>query len=344
MTDTVDLREIASAIRRLWWIPLVLALVGVTTGLTAYDRVPSIYRSQATVLVGPTDGAVTQSSTVRTSEDLAKFYADLARRQIILDPVTRHLGLQDSWSELRDRVSAVVPKENLRLVTVTVLGSSQQNTNMIANEIVDQLVSLSPALPGGNSQAFINEQADNLKRTIQENQTRVDELTQKAAAAADPAEEKSLQDQADKQQQRLTDLQRVYVELIAAEPTADAGGLQVLDEASPVTGLGRSGVIKQALLGGVGGACVGLVLVWLVYRRRRGSRAESSEPQPAPAAGASSRAATAPVVAPQPRHEQDLHAAVAPRHGSLPVARNGSRVSVDRQAEPDWRFGTAPED
>lgn len=267
MTDSVQLRDLTGFVRRVWWIPVVLAFAGVTLGITTSTNVPPLYRSEATVLVGPTDGSITQTSTIRASEDLAAFYADMARRQVVLQPVVRRLGLPQSWVELRNQVSAVVPDENLRIVTVTVTAKSQRRANDIANQLVDGLVSLSSEDPSENAQAFINEQADNLKAMIAERKDDIDSLEAQARATNNPDLKSTLHQEANEKKNRLIEWQKVYVELASAEPTADAGGLQVIDEAAPATDKGRAGTPKQAIFGGGVGVAVGVLISWLLYRR-----------------------------------------------------------------------------
>ncbi|HSE10905.1 MAG TPA: hypothetical protein VLB29_19740 [Nocardioidaceae bacterium] len=267
MTDNVQLRDLVRFVGRVWWIPVVLAVLGATLGIAASRNVPPVYRSEATVLVGPTDGSITQTSTIRASEDLAAFYADMARRQVVLEPVTERLDLPQTWAELRNQVSAVVPSENLRIVTVTVTAMSQARATDIANELVNGLVSLSSEDPSENAQAFINEQADALKTMIDERKADIDSLEAEARATDDPVLKSELRSEANQKKDRLIDWQRVYVELASAEPTADAGGLQVIDEAAPVTDKGRVGTPRQAVLGGVVGAAVGVLISWIMYRR-----------------------------------------------------------------------------
>ncbi|MGE5718278.1 MAG: hypothetical protein ACM3XQ_00230, partial [Nocardioidaceae bacterium] len=88
-----------------------------------------------------------------------------------------------------------------------------------------------------------------------------------ARATNNPALKSALHQEANEKKNRLIEWQKVYVELASAEPTADAGGLQVIDEAAPVTDKGRAGTPKQAVLGGGVGVAVGVLISWLMYRR-----------------------------------------------------------------------------
>ena len=65
MSQDIAVSEIRRRILRYWWIPVLCALIGTAVGLAAPKTVPPLYRSQATVLVGSTEGSVTHSSTIR---------------------------------------------------------------------------------------------------------------------------------------------------------------------------------------------------------------------------------------------------------------------------------------
>ena len=94
MSDTLDWRDIAHITTRRWWIPVILAVLGALLGVYAATSLAPVHRSQGTVLVGPLDSTVTRSTTLRASESLATFYADMARRELVLVPVSERLGLE----------------------------------------------------------------------------------------------------------------------------------------------------------------------------------------------------------------------------------------------------------
>lgn len=278
MNDTMHLREVARGMQRLWLIPLVLAMVGVTFGYTMPSRMAPVYRSEATVLVGPTDETVTASSSVSASKELANFYADLARRQIVLQPVVDRLNLDASWSTLRNEVSSVVPKENLRLVTLTVMNGDQGRATAIADAVARQLVSLNPTSTGDNSsRSFLDEQKRKLRATIEAGQTDVESLEAQAEAETELEVQQRLRREALLTQSRVAEWQRAYVELVSADPIPDAGSLRVLDEAAPTTDMRRSGALKLAAVGGLVGGGAGVVFAWLLYRRRRTGTLELSD-------------------------------------------------------------------
>ena len=287
MTQDIAVADIRRRILRYWWIPAFCMILGTAVGLAAPKTVPPLYRSQATVLVGSTEGSVTHSTTIRASEDLATFYADMARREVVLRPVVQRLNLPMSWDLLRNQVSALVPPQNPRLVQVTVVAPKPDDARKVANAVVRQLVALSPPLPGGNEQGFVNDQVRNLKSTIDDGETEIGRLKDKLAATSDPTNQDIIRQQIRVQQRLVSYWQRAYVELISVEPSSDAGGLQILDNANPVTNMDRSAVIKQAGVGALGGAAVGLVIAWLLSgrRARRDGAPVDDELRPSPTTG-----------------------------------------------------------
>ena len=84
MSDTLEWRDLATSTARRWWIPLVLALLAAGIGGYAATSLVGVHRAEGTLLVGPLNSTITRSTTLRASESLAAFYADVARRQVVL--------------------------------------------------------------------------------------------------------------------------------------------------------------------------------------------------------------------------------------------------------------------
>jgi capsular polysaccharide biosynthesis protein len=268
MSDTLAWRDLTASTLRRWWIPLALALVGVGLGAFGAVSFATVYRSEGTVLVGPINSTITRSTTLRASESLATFYADMARRQVVLEPVRDRLQLTLSVDALRDAVSAKVPDQNPRVVTVTVQSDDKKTARRIAAALVDELVSLSPAPTGVTQPVFVTEQAAALEATIQDAEREVDALRTSLDATADAGERADLERTIGVKQQFLNDSRQTYVELVSLEPDSDAGGLTVLDSVIDVSP-GRAGPVTGALVGGGVGAVLGVLVVWLLARRRR---------------------------------------------------------------------------
>lgn len=284
MSETAEWRDLRESALRRWWIPLLLAVVGAALGVYAASNLDPVYRSQGTLLVGPLDSTVTRSTTLRASESLAIFYADVARREVVLVPVREQLGLSMSLDDLRSSVSAVVPDQNPRVVTVTVEGDSRAEARTIAVAVVRELVTLSPAPAGVTAPAFVTQQSDALETTIQQTEEGIDTLRAELAQATDSAQRSGLERTIAVKEQYLNDSRQTYVALVSLEPDSDAGGLAVLDDVTSVTDAGRAGTTTGALLGAAMGGVLGLAVARLLDRRRRARRRQPAAPAREPAA------------------------------------------------------------
>ena len=284
MSDTLDWRDIAHITGRRWWIPVVLAVLGALLGVYAATSLAPVHRSQGTVLVGPLDSTVTRSTTLRASESLATFYADLARRELVLVPVRERLGLEMPLEQLRTSVSSTVPDENRRVVVVTVESGSEEEARSIASEIVTELVSLSPAPTGATAPEFVGAQVDALETTIQVSEAQIEEMQATLSQTTGEPARAELERIITLRQELLNEQRQTYVELVSLEPDSDAGGLAVLDDVASVTHAGRASPSTGALVGAAAGAVVGLVLVWLLDRRKRARDVVPEGPEEAVAA------------------------------------------------------------
>lgn len=267
MNQRIELRQVTAGFRARWWIPVVLAALGATLGAVVNWSTPTTYRAGATVLVGPTNGASAQGSTVKASEGLAPFYADLARRQLVLQPVLNSLGLGGTWVALRDRVSASIPATNNRIISITASAPTAREATDIAGGVANRLVALSPAPNSGSVQGFVNDQVAELQRKIVAGEKTVASL-QARLARADAAIQPDLRDQIATQEDLINAWQRNYVTLAQADGLdANAGAMQLLDGAAATSNQGRSGAGRLALAAGLVGLALGLVLAYVLHLR-----------------------------------------------------------------------------
>jgi polysaccharide biosynthesis transport protein len=281
MGDDIEFRDVGRLLRRRWWVPAILAVAGVVLGVAVSGWIAPIHRAQGTLLVGPINGTVTKSTTLRASEDLATFYADLLRRQVVLEPVVESQHLSMSWEQLRDNVSAVIPDQNARAITLTVADESKHRAVEITVAIFERLIELSPPPSGQTEQGFISEQVSSLRATIKQAETQIDGLEASAAQETSPTRRAALTQQLSDREALLNEWRQTYVDLMAVDPTSDAGGLQVLDDVTPDTSLDRASTARQGALGGAVGAVLGVLIV--LRRSGRGPR------RSAPAGGGDDR-------------------------------------------------------
>ena len=270
MSDMLDWRVLARSTLRRWWLPVALALVGAVLGGYASTNLIPVYRSQGTVLVGPLDSTVTRSTTPRVSESLAVFYADLARREAVLVPVRERLGLSMSLDELRNSVSATVPDQTPRAVTGDRRGRQRARGAQDRRRHRGRAPLPSPAPAGVTQPAFVSAQADALETSIQETEAEIDEMRASLTETTDPNEATGIRRSIDLKQQYLNDSRQTCTwSRCPSSPTRYSGGLAVLDSVAGVPQAGRVGPRMAAVLGGAVGAVLGILVVWLLDRRRR---------------------------------------------------------------------------
>lgn len=279
MEDAVELREVGRKMRHLWWIPLLLAVIGATAGIFASGRIERVHRAEASLVVGSVDEPVTRDSTLNASESQAAFYADLARRQVVLQPVAEENGT--TWRALLPKVGAQVPDRNPRVVTISVTGASEATATAIAQDLVDQMLELKAPGVAVEDRAFVESQRAGLRALIDQTTSRIKRLQTELSGTRDPDRRATLTAELDNRTELLDSSRRTYVQLLSLDDTGDAGSLSVLDEVRPTTALDRAGLATQAATGAAIGLALGM-LVLLIPRRQRSTdrRRAGREPEP----------------------------------------------------------------
>ncbi len=180
MADFVELRQYAVVVLKRWWVLFFVLVVTLAIGYGITKRQEPVYKATASILVGQslqTTNVSTQD--FRTSEELAQTYAALAQRQPVLQGTVEALGLDKRWQQLKGAVSAK-PVPNTQLVEIAVEAASPEEARIIADEIANQLILLSPtALQNQELKEtilFVEQRMASLQTKIEEGQARLEEL------------------------------------------------------------------------------------------------------------------------------------------------------------------------
>lgn len=140
MDSFVELRQVLATLLTRWW---VLALGLVLGGLVGYSvsRVqPPIYEATTTINVGrPVATLNLDRQDLLVGDQLVLTYADLARRQPVLQGVITALDLPGTWQQLRNQVRAR-SVENTQLLELQVRAGSPEAAQQIANTLARQLI------------------------------------------------------------------------------------------------------------------------------------------------------------------------------------------------------------
>lgn len=180
MNDFVELRTVIATVLRRWWVVALGALLIGLLGYFVSNRQEPVYSATTSLFVGrPIQSAELNRFDIENSLQLARIYADIARRQPILEQTVQTLGLDTSWPDLRNRVRSQV-SGNTQLLDISVEAGSPAEAQQIADEIARQLILVSPNgmhdADREQAQQFTRQQLDRLQQKIEDGQTRLEAL------------------------------------------------------------------------------------------------------------------------------------------------------------------------
>lgn len=169
MNDYLELRSLFKAIRRRWWLIVLTTVLLAALGYAVSIRQTPVYQATTSLLVGRSiqNAADIDRYDLETGWQLAQTYADIAKRQPVLQRTVDELGLEVSWSELRNRVRTGV-SDRTQLMEIQVEASSPAAARLIADEIALQLILLSPSGDKTLEQIEVSEFAAERIETLQE--------------------------------------------------------------------------------------------------------------------------------------------------------------------------------
>jgi polysaccharide biosynthesis transport protein len=245
----MDIKDYLRPLIRWWWVLMAASIVaGISTFFYTRNQ-PPIYQSRTTLVIG---SSVYQSNPTTNDlylgQSLARFYADLAQRQPTREAVMDVLGL--TW--LPSYV--IQPLPNSQLLEIVVSDTNPLRAQVVANEIVNQLIILSPAGPEEQEhQSFINEQILSLEASIRETQN---DITQRQAELNEMVSARQISEAENDiraLQGKMTTLQTNYANLVANSQRGATNRLTVIEPANlPTTPIGPNNAMIVLLSAAVG--------------------------------------------------------------------------------------------
>lgn len=286
MTEFVELRELLLAVRRRWYLPLItMTLIGFLGFLYSVGQA-KVYSATGTMIVGRSLQATQLNrSDIELGQDLALTYANLARRQPILQGVVDSLGLDESWTILQRRVR-VGPVADTQLLEVRAEDTNPETAQAIADSLMAELIELSRSALGNplatGSEAFIQQRLANLQVSIEEGQGQLETLERSIAAGeyADTAELERIQSEINVLEGLLADWDSTYAQLLLlSDRSLSSNYLAVIEPArtdpDPVRPRIPLNTAIAAALGLILG--LGLTFLWDRLDDRIGSSQELSQ-------------------------------------------------------------------
>src|SRR5919106_1182159 len=236
MNDFIELRRILGIVlRRWWWLVIATVLAALVANIISRQQTP-VYQATTTILVGDSITSTNVDRTdIQVSEALVLTYVEIVRRQPVLEGVVRALNLNESWQSLNSRIQ-VKQIESTQLIEIVVEANSPDMARMIADEIVNQMILLSPASTVGRDNesisSFNQEQIQSLQERIVNGRNRLAEIDTAMSRSISEIELADLQREKTTLQELIVEWERNYTEMLAlTEPKRNPTQLIVIESA-----------------------------------------------------------------------------------------------------------------
>lgn len=143
----MESRSLLRLIRYHWVAVVICAQLGLIAGAALSVVAPREYTASADVFVQVTGGSSTSdiAATTNFSQQQARNFSAVATREIVLAPVIQELELDMTVSQLRSRVSTVVPL-NSTMISISATDDSADGAAAIANQVATTLTEIVPDL------------------------------------------------------------------------------------------------------------------------------------------------------------------------------------------------------
>ena len=261
---------------------VMVTAISATLSYVFSKRQPPVYQATTTMIIGQIfQSTRPDRADIQTSEALVQTYADIARRQPVLQGVVETLNLDESLQDLRESVQ-VEPVTGTQLFQVQVESNSPEKARAIADEVAHQLILLSPtnidSRENDTGFSFIRQQTENLEERIIGGQERVKVIAAgiaelqarvQALRGADitilMAELAELQNEKTNLEGSITEWGKTYAELITyLEPERSSNYLSIVEPAQTNSRPVRPRVQLLTLIGSILGACLAFGLIFLL--------------------------------------------------------------------------------
>ena len=184
----MEIKQYLSILWKWSWLIVLSTLVAAAASFWATSQMPRTYMTSTTLMVGSFIQANDPSNEdFYISQQLARSYLQLVRRQLVLQATVESLGLDMPWQVLAGQMEAsLVPAT--QLIQIGVQDTDPQRAKVIADEIARQLILQSPTQKEDQEQAkhrqFVNQRLALLQAQIEEGEQKLEELESALQTAA----------------------------------------------------------------------------------------------------------------------------------------------------------------
>lgn len=263
-------REIWNYVRvmlRWWWVILLATVLAAGTAGIMAARQPSYYPSRTTLMVGDTlTSAIPDTELIGLSSALAGFYAEMAKREPILAPVTERLGLPFSWEIVSRRMLSTNVNRQASLIELTVTDTNPERAAAIASAIAEELVRFSPNSPEkiAAQRSLINEQISQTETSLANIERAIDEARAQQAQLTAASDLREVRNRIEELERNRNSAQETYNQLVRLQRSSVANSLTVVEPAQiPAAPLPTMRLLIIATAG-AGGLLLGIIAAFLL--------------------------------------------------------------------------------
>jgi capsular exopolysaccharide synthesis family protein len=261
----MELKTYINPLLKWWWFIILASAFAGASSYVAVRNQPPTYQARTALMIGRTIDDPNPTGTQFTlSQQLAQTYVDIARREPVYNATKEVLGL----NRLPPYSVNAVP--NTQLIEIAVVDTSPERSYVVATELANQLIRLSPSglqQEEQERQEFISQQLSDLQNQIEETQAEI-ELQKEALGDLFSAQQiGDAQTEIAALQVKLNTLQGNYAALLANTQQGAINALTIIENATiptvPINSNKMTTILTAAAIGFVLAAGTAYLLEYL---------------------------------------------------------------------------------
>jgi succinoglycan biosynthesis transport protein ExoP len=249
----MDLKSYLVPLIKYWWLLLLSVLVASLSSFFVTREQPPIYLARTTLLVSRTiyESPNPNTNNLWLAQQLASYYADLARRTPVRTATMQALGLE--WlPEYTAR-----PLTSIPFIEISVTDTSAVRAQAVANELANQLILQSPtsvASAAGQDSGFLAEELQWHEDQIKQTREDISEKEKLLAESNSAREIANLEQEKAALESRLSSLQSNYALMLANSNQGATNTLTLFEPANlPTTPIGPNKMMIIVLSAAIAG-------------------------------------------------------------------------------------------
>ncbi len=214
-----ELKDYLALLRRWWWFLLLSTIIAVGASYYFTRQQTPVYRATTTLIVGQSIDTVNLNrNDLYISTLIAQTYVEVGRQQPVMQATVESLALSISWQALRNQVT-LEPVSNTQLLQITAQAESLAQAKIIADEVANQLILLSPTSQQNQENSenyqFVQTQLEQLIPKIEGGQARVAELEALMAGTLSAEQVENIQGEINTLEKLIADWENKYIQLLS---------------------------------------------------------------------------------------------------------------------------------